>query len=74
MRVFDPQAVVDTSTLTAADVDAVTPVLPAVPTVALSSQDVYQAHTGLRTGRCEAAVPLTGELGVAPRTLTPTKG
>ena len=56
---FVPQAVVDTCALTAADVEAVLPVLPEVPTVVLSSQDVYQAHTGLRSGRCEAPVPLT---------------
>lgn len=45
--------------MTANDVTAVVPVLPAVPTVVLSSQDVYQAYTGLRTGRCESPVPLT---------------
>lgn len=55
---FDADAVVDTFAMTGADVDAVTPVLPEVPTVVLSSQDVYQAYAGLRSGRCEAAVPL----------------
>jgi hypothetical protein len=40
-------------------VDAVLPVLPAVPTVVLSSVDVYQAFVGFRTGRCESPVPLT---------------
>lgn len=56
---FAPQAVVDTCALTAADVDAVLPALPEAPTVVLSSQDVYQAYAGLRSGRCEAPVPLT---------------
>lgn len=50
---------VDTFALTAADVDAVLPVLPQVPAVVLSSQDVYEAFTGLHAGRCVAAVPLT---------------
>lgn len=58
---FAPQAVVDTCALTAVDVDAVVGVLPDVPTVVLSSQDVYQAYAGLRSGRCEAAVPVTEE-------------
>lgn len=56
---FAPEAVVDTYAMTAEDVSAVLPVLPEVPTVVLSSQDVYQAYTGLRAGRCEAPVPLT---------------
>lgn len=59
VRAFAPEAVVDTCAFTAADVDAVLPVLPEVPTVVLSSQDVYQAFTGLNSGRCEAPVPLT---------------
>jgi len=58
VREFHPEAVVDTYALTAGDVDAVLPVVPEVPTVVLSSQDVYQAAVGLRTGRLEAAVPL----------------
>ncbi|WP_188193987.1 hypothetical protein [Nonomuraea sp. SYSU D8015] len=56
---FGPQAVVDTHALTATDVDAVLPVLPHVPTVVLSSQDVYEAYTGLQVGRCLAPVPIT---------------
>lgn len=58
LRAFDAEAVVDTHALTGGDVEAVLPHLPEVPAVVLSSQDVYQAFTGLRTGRCEAAVPL----------------
>lgn len=54
-----PDAVLDTCAMTAADVDAVLPVLPDVPTVVLSSQDVYQAHAALLAGRCDAPVPLT---------------
>lgn len=59
VRAFDPDAVIDTYALTAGDVDAVLPFLPEVPTVVLSSQDVYQAAAGLRTGQVEASVPLT---------------
>jgi nucleoside-diphosphate-sugar epimerase len=59
VRNFAADAVVDTYALTSADVDAALAVVPDVPTVVLSSQDVYQAATGLRTGRHEAAVPLT---------------
>lgn len=59
VRDFEPAAVVDTYALTENDVMAVLGVLPEVPTVVLSSQDVYQAFTGLRTNRCESPVPLT---------------
>lgn len=59
VRGFAPQAVVDTYAMTAADVTSVLDVLPEVPTVVLSSQDVYQAFAGLRANRCEAPVPLT---------------
>jgi nucleoside-diphosphate-sugar epimerase len=58
VRDFRADAVVDGNAFTAADVDAVTPVLPDVPTVALSSQDVYQAVTALRSGRVDSPVPL----------------
>jgi nucleoside-diphosphate-sugar epimerase len=58
IRDFAPTAVVDAYALTGTDVTAVLGVVPEVPTVVLSSQDVYQAYTGLRTGRCTAAVPL----------------
>lgn len=58
IRAFDPDAVVDTYALTSDDVDAVLPALPEVPTVVLSSQDVYQAAVGLRTDEVEGAVPL----------------
>jgi nucleoside-diphosphate-sugar epimerase len=61
IRAFDPDAVVDTFALTAADVEAVTPVLPRVPTVVLSSQDVYQAYAALRAKRCDSPVPITEE-------------
>ncbi len=56
---FAPDAVVDSCPLTGSDVDTVLPVLPEVPTVVLSSQDVYAAFTGLRTGRELAAMPIT---------------
>lgn len=58
VREFAAQAVIDTGALTGDDVDAVTGVVPEVATAVLSSQDVYQAYTGFRSGRCEAAVPI----------------
>ncbi|WP_084774323.1 NAD-dependent epimerase/dehydratase family protein [Nonomuraea candida] len=58
VKEFAPEAVVDAYALTAADVDAVLPVLPEVPTVVLSSVDVYQAFVGLNTGRELSPVPL----------------
>lgn len=61
VRRFAPEAVVDAFALTGADVEAVLPVLPDVPTVVLSSVDVYQAFTGLNTGRELAAMPLDEE-------------
>jgi len=64
IRGFDPEAIVDAIALTAADVDAVLPVLPEVPTVVLSSQDVYEAHAGLRSGTTVAAVPLSEDSAV----------
>lgn len=59
VRDFGPQAVIDTFALTAKDVTSVLELLPEVPTVVLSSQDVYQAVTAFRAGRCDASVPLT---------------
>lgn len=59
IRDFAPDAVIDSCALTGAGVDAVLPVLPEVPTVVLSSQDVYQAHAALLAGRCDSPVPLT---------------
>ncbi len=61
VREFAPDAVLDTCALTGGDVDAVLPALPEVATVVLSSQDVYQAFAGLRSGRCESPVPLSEE-------------
>ena len=58
IRGFRPDAIVDGNALTGADVDAVTSVLPDVPTVVLSSQDVYQAITSLRSRTGVSPVPL----------------
>lgn len=58
VRDFAPQAVIDTFALTGRDVTSVLEVLPEVPAVVLSSQDVYQAVTAFRAGRCDAPVPL----------------
>lgn len=43
--------------MTAADADAVRPVLPDVPTVVLSSQDVYEAHATPRCLPAAATLP-----------------
>src|SRR5690606_581348 len=56
---FDPEAVVDTAALNGTDVDAVTPVLPDVPTVVLSSQDVYAAFLGLLRNHEVCPLPVT---------------
>lgn len=58
VRAFGPEAVVDSCALTGADVDAVLPLLTGPPAVVLSSQDVYEAHAGLRSGSEVAAMPL----------------
>jgi nucleoside-diphosphate-sugar epimerase len=58
LRAFAPDAVVDCAALTGADVDAVTPVLPDVPAVVLSSQDVYQVFDDFRAGRGGTPVPI----------------
>ncbi|MCP3424974.1 NAD-dependent epimerase/dehydratase family protein [Rothia sp. AR01] len=58
IRRFAPDTLVDAYAMTADDVRAVLPVLPEVPAVVLSSQDVYQAFDGLRNGRFESPVPL----------------
>jgi nucleoside-diphosphate-sugar epimerase len=58
IREFAPEAIVDANAMSGEDVDAVTPFLPEVPVVVLSSQDVYQAITALRSGQCHDAVPL----------------
>ena len=64
INAFRADVVVDANAMTGADVDAATSVLPDVPTVVLSSQDVYQAFAAFGAGRCDADVPLTenGEL------------
>lgn len=61
VREFDPTAIVDSYALTGRDVEYVLGVLPEVPSVVLSSQDVYQAYAGIRSGRCTSPVPLTEE-------------
>lgn len=58
VRAFAPDAVVDTIALTRADTEAVVPHLPDVPTVVLSSVDVYEAYDVLRFGGTMHGVPL----------------
>ena len=58
IRSFGPDVVVDAGAFTAQDVDAVISVLPDVPVVALSSQDVYQAISAFREGRNDVPVPI----------------
>ncbi len=56
---FRPDAVVDTCAMTADDVAAVVPLLPDVPSIVLSSQDVYLAfQLVLRGGAGEQPVPV----------------
>jgi nucleoside-diphosphate-sugar epimerase len=59
VRRFAPDAVVDTFALSARDAEAVLPHLPDVPSVVLSSCDVYRAYELLRAGRDGEPVPLT---------------
>lgn len=61
LKAFSPDAVVDTYALTARDVETVPDRVAALPAVVLSSQDVYEATTGLRTGRDVAPVPFDEE-------------
>jgi len=56
---FRPQAVVDASSMTRADAESALEVLPNVPTVVLSSQDVYEAFLSSRNGTCLSPVPLS---------------
>src|SRR5699024_11654237 len=58
VRNFAADAVVDTCALTGADVDAVLPALPEVPTVVLASQEVYLEHTAPHNGRELSSAPL----------------
>ncbi len=72
INAFVPDAIVDSYALTGADVDAAKD-LPDIPTVVLSSQDVYQAFAALRAGRCDSAVPL-GEDAELRRERYPYRG
>lgn len=56
---FGADAVLDSRALTLADVQAVLDVVPDVPTVVLSSMDVYEAFEALRTGGTPHPVPVT---------------
>ena len=58
IRSFGPDVVVDAGAFTAQDVDAVIAVLPDVPVVVLSSQDVYQAISAFREGPNDVPVPI----------------
>jgi hypothetical protein len=59
LRVFRPDAVIDTRAMTRADADAVLPHLPDAHLVLLSSIDVYRAYELLLAGRGGEPVPLT---------------
>lgn len=61
IKVFDPDAAIDTFAMTAADAEAGHRALPEVPTVVLSSMDVYRAYGELLAGRGSQPVPLTEE-------------
>ncbi|NME81124.1 NAD-dependent epimerase/dehydratase family protein [Rhodococcus sp. 105337] len=74
VRRFDPDAVVDTYALTADHVDAVLPAIPEVPTVVLSSVDVYQAFTGLTSGALRIRGASDRGLRSAPGALSLPRG
>ncbi|HMI24033.1 MAG TPA: hypothetical protein VK594_06070, partial [Streptosporangiaceae bacterium] len=59
LRVFRPDAVIDTRAMTAADASAVLPHLPDAHLVLLSSIDVYRAYELLLAGQGGEPVPLT---------------
>ena len=59
LRVFRPDAVIDTRAMTRAHADAVLPHLPDAHLVLLSSIDVYRAYELLLAGRGGEPVPLT---------------
>lgn len=74
IRAFTPDAVVDTYALTSGDVDAVLSALAEVPTVVLSSQDVYQAAVGLRTNEAPGAAVRLAEDAELRRQRHPYRG
>ena len=61
LRVFRPDAVIDTRAMTQADADAALPHLPDAHLVLLSSIDVYRAYELLLAGEGGEPVPLTEE-------------
>ena len=64
---FEPDAVVDTMALTAADADRVLATLPgAARLVVLSSMDVYRAYGSLHAGTVTDAVPIDEDSPVRP--------
>lgn len=58
---FRPDVVVDTVAMTRADAEAVLPYLPDVPTVVLSSMDVYRAYELALAGSGGIPVPMDEE-------------
>jgi nucleoside-diphosphate-sugar epimerase len=61
LRVFRPDAVIDTRAMTRAHADAVLPHLPDAHLVLLSSIDVYRAYELLLAGQGGEPVPITEE-------------
>ena len=61
LRVFRPDAVIDTRAMTRAQADAALPHLPDAHLVLLSSIDVYRAYELLLAGRGGEPVPLAAE-------------
>src|ERR1700749_2445246 len=68
LRVFRPDAVIDTRAMTRAHADAVLPHLPDAHLVLLSSIDVYRAYELLLAGRgaCSAHRDVAGSFGPVP--------
>jgi nucleoside-diphosphate-sugar epimerase len=68
LTAFDPQAIVDTYAMTAAHASAALTVLDGeLPTVVLSSMDVYRAYGSLLADRQTDPVPLTERSPLRPR-------
>lgn len=61
LKAFEPDAAIDTFAMTRTDAEAGHEALPDVPTVVLSSMDVYLAYGELLAGRGSQPVPLSEE-------------
>ena len=58
LEAFEPAALVDAWAMSRADADALVPLAREIPTVVLSSADVYRAYSSLQRGEQDEPVPL----------------